>query len=99
MMRWLRGFFSGSGDPIVRVIGGVTRQQAEMWGELLENGGVRALVKSMGVPISYIAGHGEFFEQDWDIFVNRSDLERAREILAPIRSEAKDSDRRKHRGR
>ncbi len=84
MMRWLRGIFSGSDDPIVKLVGGLGRTQAEMWRELLENDGVPAMFKNMGGGLSYHFGAADTFTSDWDLFVKESDLERARELLPSL---------------
>lgn len=78
-MRWLRRFFY-SEDPTVTVVGGLTEQEAEMRRELLERNGIAAMTKNMsnlaylGAPLP--AGN------EFDLFVKRSDLERAHELLA-----------------
>ena len=84
MMRWLRSFFSGSDDPIVVLVGGLSRTQAEMWRELLKNDGVPSMVKNMGSGLSYHYGGMDTFTRDWDLFVKQSDLELARELLPSL---------------
>ncbi len=84
MMRWLRGIFSGSDDLIVKLVGGLSRAQAEMWRELLKNDGVPAMAKNMGVGLSYHFGGADSFTRDWDLFVKQSDLELARQLLPSL---------------
>ncbi len=95
MMRWLRSFFAGSDDPIVKVAGALSDPEAEMWREVLEQSGIVAMVKYVGA----LGGQG--FRppgtKDFELFVKQSDVERTREILAPHRSNTKDS-RRRRRG-
>ncbi len=97
MMRWLRKFFSGSDDPIVKAAGALSDPEAEMWREVLEQSGIVVMVKYVGA----LGGQG--FRppgtKDFELFVKQSDLERAREILAPHRSKTKDPHGRKRRGR
>ena len=88
-MGWLRRFFY-SDDPIVRLVGGMLEPEAEMWREALMNEGVRAFTKVMdAVAIS----DGRATGTNCALFVNRSDLERAREVLGPaLEGELADED-------
>ncbi len=88
MFRWLRKFFY-SDDPVVKLVGALTEPEAEMWRELLENGGITAMVKyvgALGGQASRPLGTREF-----DLFVKQSDLERAREILTPMLESEEDA--------
>lgn len=78
-MRWLRRFFY-SDDPAVKLVGALTEPDAEMRRELLENNGVRAFIKTMDPLVS----QGSATAADCALFVKRSDLIRAREILGPM---------------
>lgn len=80
-MRWLRRFLY-SDDPLVKVAAGMSEPEARMLHELLANNGIKALVKNMNfLSATYQAGSLPF---DFDMWVKRSDLERAREILEPL---------------
>ncbi len=89
MMRWLRGFFSGSGDPIVKLAGALSEQEAESYRELLEYDGLPAMAKYVGA----LGGDGyrPGGPSDFELFVKQSDVERAREILPSLGSEAEGS--------
>lgn len=79
-MRWLRRFFAVD-DPLVKVASGLSEPEAGMWRELLEDAGIRCLVKNMNyLSVSY----GAAGPNDYDMWVKRSDLERAREVLAHL---------------
>ena len=83
MMRWLKRYLEGD-DPIVKVVGAISEQEAGMWRELLENNGIPAMSKNMsGLSVT---GHVGPMSIDFDLFVKRSDLERAREILDSLRA-------------
>ncbi len=79
-MRWLKSFFS-SDDPIVRLIGGFNEPEAQMHRERLEREGLPAMVKNTGALQSHLQLP---FSQDFDIYVKKSDAERAAEILGPL---------------
>ena len=79
-MRWLKRFLS-TDDPIVRLIAAMTEPEAQMRRELLERGGVAAMVKNTGVLQSHLQLP---FSQDFDLYVKRSDSELAEEILGPL---------------
>ncbi len=80
MMRWLRKFLY-SDDPMVRVAAALGEPEAEMWRELLSNNGVPAATKNTdSLSVAYGASPGNSF----DLFVKQSDLELAREVLAPL---------------
>ena len=79
-MRWLRRFFY-SDDPIVRLATGLLEPEAEMWQELLAKNGIRAMVRNMDV---LSVAYGASPSNNFDMWVKQSDLERAREILAPL---------------
>ena len=80
MMDWLRRFFY-SDDPIVKVVGGLLEPEAKMWREMLENEGVPAHTKILdAVALSDGAAMGT----NTAIFVKQSDLEAARDLLAPL---------------
>jgi hypothetical protein len=80
-MRWLRDFF-GERDPLVAVAAAISEPEALMWRELLENNGVPAMVKNVN-PLSVTQTFPTPFS-DYDLYVKKSDLERAEEILAPM---------------
>lgn len=80
MMRWLRGFFY-SDDPIVKVASGLLEPEAEMWRDILQQEGVPAFAKVMD-PVA--RSEGSATGTNTALFVKRSDLERAREILAAL---------------
>ena len=89
MMRWLRGFFSGSGDPIVKLVGALSEPEAESFRELLEYDGLPAMVKYVGA----LGGDGyrPAGPGDFELYVKQSDVERARELLPQLGSEAEGS--------
>ena len=76
-MRWLRRFFYDN-DPVVELVGGLLEPEAEMWRELLANNGVPAFTKIVD-PVALFGVNSRY-----DMWVKRCDLERAREILAPL---------------
>ena len=79
MMRWLRSFFAGSDDPVVKLVGGLSEPEAEMQRDVLEQRGVVAMVKYVGA----LGGRGPApaMPRDFDLFVKRSDRDRAGQIL------------------
>ena len=79
MMRWLRSFFAGSDDPIVKLVGALSEPEAESFRELLEYDGLPAMVKYVGA----LGGDGyrPAVTSDFELFVKQSDVERARDIL------------------
>ena len=79
-MRWLHKFLY-SDDPVVKLAGGLLEPEAEMWREALENEGIRAFVKIMD-PVALSQGRAT--GTNCALFVKRSDVERAREILGPL---------------
>jgi len=79
-MRWLRGFFQ-SEDPIIKLVAALSEPEAQMRRELLENEGVPSMVKDRGGGLHAIGGSVPFGA---DLFVKRSDAERAAEILGPL---------------
>ncbi|MCI0856209.1 MAG: DUF2007 domain-containing protein [Chloroflexi bacterium] len=79
-MRWLKRFLA-SDDPIVKLIAVLTEPEALMRRELLENEGVPAMVKNTGALQSHLQLP---FSQDFDLYVKKSDLERAAEVLGPL---------------
>ena len=81
MMRWLRRFFE-SDDPIVKVAAGLPEAEAVMLKDILEEQEIAAYTKNMSaLTVIYEAGS---IGNDFDLFIKRSDLERARETLAPM---------------
>lgn len=78
-MRWLRRFFY-SDDPVVKVAAGLSEPEAGMLRELLESNGIAAAVKN----VSYLSAYGAAGTNSHGMWVKRSDLERARELLAPL---------------
>ncbi|MGB2694122.1 MAG: hypothetical protein WBD55_02915 [Dehalococcoidia bacterium] len=84
----LRRFFY-SDDPILKVAAGLSEPEAEMWRELLQNNGVQAMTKNMGGGLAYNWGRATTFANDYDIFVKRSDVGRARDLLTPLLSPAR----------
>lgn len=80
MMRWLRGFLY-SDDPIVKVATGLLEPEAEMWRDILQQEGVPAFAKVMD-PVA--RSEGIATGTNTALFVRRSDLERARELLEPL---------------
>ena len=82
-MRWLRKFLY-SDDPVVKLVAALTEPEAEMRRELLANEEIVAMVKNRS-SLSYMWGSGALpFENNFDLFVKQSDVERAEEILAPF---------------
>ena len=79
-MRWLKRFFT-SDDPIVKLIAALTEPEALMRRELLDHQGVPAMVKNTGALQSHLQLP---FSQDFDLYVKKSDAERAVEILGPL---------------
>ena len=79
-MRWLRRFFY-SGDPNVKVAAGMSEPEAKMLRELLQNNGIPAMIRNMTILSET---YGSALGNDYDMWVKQSDLERAREILAPL---------------
>ncbi len=78
-MRWLRKFLY-SDDPIVKVAGGLLEPEAEMWREILANEGIPSFKKLDVVAVADGLATGT----NVGIFVKQSDVERAREVLAPL---------------
>jgi hypothetical protein len=54
---------------------------ALMWQDVLRKNGIHAMVKNMGGGLAYEWGRASTPSPDYDIFVKKSDLERAREVL------------------
>ena len=83
MLGWLRRFFY-SDDPEVKVVAALNEIEAKMWRELLAGNGVPAAYKNItgGYLVRY--GSPTTFGNHYDLFVRRSDLEQAREVLAPL---------------
>ncbi len=79
-MRWLKRFLA-TDDPIVKLVAALTEPEAQMRQELLENESVPAMVKNVGALQSHLQ---QPFSQDFDLFVKRSDAERAAEVLGPL---------------
>ncbi len=79
-MRWLKQFLS-SDDPIIKLVGALGEPEAQMRRELLERSGVPAMVKNMAGDSS---AYGAASPYGFDLFVKRSDSERAEEILGPL---------------
>ncbi len=79
MFKWLHRFFY-SNDEIVRVAAGLLEPEAEMWLEILANEGIPSFKKLDVVA----AADGLATGTNTAIFVKQSDLERAREVLAPL---------------
>jgi L-rhamnose isomerase len=79
-MQWLKRFLS-TDDPIVKLLAAMTEPEAQMRKELLEHGGVAAMVKNTGVLQSHLQLP---FSQDYDLYVKRSDSEIAEEILGAL---------------
>jgi len=82
VLGWLRRFFY-SDDPIVRVRAALLEPEAESFRVLLENNNVPAMIKNVGSGADYRLGRATLFSPDYDLFVRRSDLERAEEVLPP----------------
>ena len=80
-MRWLRRFFY-SDDPIVKAVTGLLEPEAEMWRDMLEQEGIPSFTKTLD-PIAISEGRAT--GTNVAIFVKQSDLERAEEVLAPLR--------------
>ena len=77
-MRWLRKFFY-SEDPTVKVRAALSESEALLLREMLEDSGVPAMSKNMNfLTVTHEAGS---FGNDYDLFVKRSDLAQAEEIL------------------
>lgn len=83
MMRWLRRFFS-SDDPIVKLTAALIEPEAEMWRGLLANNGIVAMVKYVGVGALGRSTLRLGLNNDFDLFVKQSDLERARAVLGTL---------------
>jgi len=79
-MRWLRGFFQ-SEDPIIKLVAALSEPEAQMRRELLENNGVPAMVKDVGGGMSAYGAAPHF---GFDLFIKKSEAERAAEILGPL---------------
>ncbi len=79
-MRWLKGLLA-SDDPIVKLVAALSEPEAQMRRELLENNGVPAMVKDVGIGLSAYGASPPF---GFDLFVKKSDAERAAEILGPL---------------
>ncbi|MCH7837362.1 MAG: hypothetical protein IIC26_02520 [Chloroflexi bacterium] len=82
-MRWLRRFFS-SDDPIVKLTAALIEPEAEMWRGLLANSGIVAMVKYVGVGALGRSTLRLGLNNDFDLFVKQSDLERARAVLGTL---------------
>jgi len=80
MTAWLRRFLY-SGDPIVKVAAGFSEPEALMYKELLENNRIPAMVKNTRFES---VAYGWSIGNECDLFVRRSDLARARELLGPL---------------
>jgi hypothetical protein len=80
MMRWLRAFFY-SDDPQAKVASGVSEPEVGMLRELLRSNGIRSFAKNM--DYLSVAG-GAAGVNNFDVWVKRSDLPRARELLREI---------------
>ena len=81
MMRWLRTFFY-SDDPVVRVAAAISEAEAQLLRDVLQDSEIPAFTKNMSfLTITHGAGS---IGNDYDLFVKQSDLERAREVLAPL---------------
>jgi hypothetical protein len=79
-MRWLHKFLY-SDDPDVKVAAGLSEPEAQMLQELLENSGIPSMIKNMKVlSVTYGCSLGNEF----DMWVKRSDLSRAREVLEAV---------------
>lgn len=80
LLERIRKFFY-SDDEIVKLAGGLSEPEAEMWRELLQNNGIPAMVKNMGGEgVGYQYGGASMFTRNYDLFVKRSDFVRAQEI-------------------
>lgn len=82
-MRWLRRFFY-SDDGDVKFVDGLTEFEAASYEELLANNGIVAMWKNMEAlydrawrPVLPLGNH-------FALFLKRSDVERAKEILGPM---------------
>ena len=78
-MDWLRRFFHDD-NPVVKLVGALAEPEAEMHRELLADNGIVAMVKNMGAS-TYLQLP---MENNFDLFIRESDLERANEILTPL---------------
>jgi hypothetical protein len=87
-MRWLRNLLRER-DPLAKVASALTEPEAQMWRELLENNGIPAMLKNVN-PLSVTQTFPSAFG-DFDIYVKQSDLERAEEVLAPLRERPADA--------
>jgi hypothetical protein len=77
VFKWLHRFFY-SDDEFVRLAAGLLEPEAEMWREILSNEGVQSFTKILD-PIALSDGRAT--GMNVGLFVKRSDLERAQEIL------------------
>ena len=79
-MRWLKRFLS-TDDPIVKLVAALSEPEALMRREMLDRHGVPAMVKNTGALQSHLQLP---FSQDFDLYVKKSDAERAAEVLGPL---------------
>ncbi|MEX0786382.1 MAG: DUF2007 domain-containing protein [Dehalococcoidia bacterium] len=72
-----------SDDPTVKVASGLSEPDAEMARDLLSDEGIRLIAKNMNfLSVANIGGVGN----DYDLWVRRSDVEQARELLEAVLS-------------
>ena len=83
VMRWLRRFFY-SDDPVVRLVGGLSEPEAGMVQEALQREGVAAMSKNMDALRGAYGEASTIASNSHDLFVKRSDLERAGEIAEAL---------------
>ena len=80
MLKWLHDFFY-SNDPEVKLAAGLSEPESAMMCELLENNGISAFGKNMQwISVAYGVSQPNAF----DLWVKRSDVERARGILGSL---------------
>jgi hypothetical protein len=78
MIDWLRKFLYSDDEPVIAARG-MLEPEAELWRQMLENNGIRAFTKIMdAVAVS----DGRATGTDCALYVKRSDLEQAQELLA-----------------
>jgi hypothetical protein len=83
MRDWLRRFFY-SDDEVVKFADGLSEFDAGQFQEILANGGVVAMKKNMSALYDRYWRPMLFFSNHFALFVKRSDVERARELLGPM---------------
>ncbi len=84
-MNWLRKLFHDP-DPIEVLLPALHEPEAEMYQEMLASSGIPAAIRNRSSLAAYRLSVGPTF----DLLVKRSDLEGARQVLAPMVEGAED---------